>query len=217
MADDITAQGVLTTGFLGCNLILPTLSQIGRDDLAWQLLSNEKFPSWLFSVNQGATTIWERWDAWTPENGFKDEGANSLNHYAYGSCGQWMYARIGAIDTVEDSPGFKQLLIDPLLAPGLTSGQAKLQTLHGEAKSEWKRKGNQHVLQVVIPPNRPGSPARRIYAGRCRQIPHRPHPQRPNPPTLARRTLSPHKHSPHLNFRNFGSLGAFLWYRRHRR
>ena len=121
LANDITTRGVITTGFVGCNLILPTLTQIGRDDLAWQLLTNEKFPSWLFSVKHGATTIWERWDGWTPEKGFQDPGMNSFNHYAYGSCGQWMYARIGGIELDEQSPGYKRIIINPVLAPGLTS------------------------------------------------------------------------------------------------
>ena len=153
LANDITSRGVITTGFVGCNLILPTLTDIGRDDLAWQLLSNEKFPSWLFSVNQGATTIWERWDGWTPEKGFQDAGMNSFNHYAYGSCGQWMYARIGAIELAEATPGYKHIEINPVLAHGLTSGSATLQTLYGEVSTQWKRTGDKFTMRLTIPAN----------------------------------------------------------------
>ena len=153
LAGDITGKGVLTTGFVGCNLLLPTLSQIGRDDLAWMLLSNEKFPSWLFSVNQGATTIWERWDGWTPEKGFQDVGMNSFNHYAYGSCGQWMYARIGGIDLDEQSPGYKHIVIDPAICKGLTTGQGSLETLYGTTSVEWKITGERFNMKVVVPPN----------------------------------------------------------------
>lgn len=153
LANDITSKGVLTTGFVGCNLILPTLSQIGRDDLAWMLLSSEKFPSWLFSVNQGATTIWERWDGWTPEKGFQDAGMNSFNHYAYGSCGQWMYARIGGIDLDEQEPGYRRIVIDPVMAKGLSSGKGSLQTLYGETAVEWKLSGTKFTMKVTVPPN----------------------------------------------------------------
>ncbi|MEI8196027.1 MAG: alpha-L-rhamnosidase C-terminal domain-containing protein, partial [Phycisphaerae bacterium] len=134
-------------------LILPTLSQIGRDDLAWQLLTNEKFPSWLFSVNQGATTIWERWDGWTPDKGFQDVGMNSFNHYAYGSCGQWMYTRIGGIELDETRPGYRHILVDPLLARGLKSGQSSLETLYGPVRVAWKLANEIFSIQLTIPPN----------------------------------------------------------------
>ncbi|MEI8197227.1 MAG: alpha-L-rhamnosidase C-terminal domain-containing protein [Phycisphaerae bacterium] len=150
---DITSRGVLTTGFVGCHLILPVLSQLGRDDLAWQMLTNEKFPSWLFSVNQGATTIWERWDGWTPEKGFQDAGMNSFNHYAYGSCGQWMYARIGGIELDETEPGYRHIIVDPVLARGLTWGQASLETLYGQVNVAWKLAGENFSIKLTIPPN----------------------------------------------------------------
>ena len=153
LGDDITNRGVVTTGFVGCNLILPTLSQIGRDDLAWMLLTNEKFPSWLFSVNQGATTIWERWDGWTPEKGFQDVGMNSFNHYAYGSCGQWMYARIGAIECDDAAVGFKHIRINPVLARGLHSAKASLLTMYGQVRVEWTLRGEKFVMNLKVPAN----------------------------------------------------------------
>ena len=88
-------------------------------------LINEKFPSWLFSVNLGATTIWERWDGWTPEKGFQKPGMNSFNHYAYGSCGEWMYARIGAIDLDASRPGYARIIVRPLVAADLHSAQGR--------------------------------------------------------------------------------------------
>ncbi len=150
---DIETRGVITTGFVGCNLILPTLSQIGRDDLAWKLLTNEKFPSWLFSVNQGATTIWERWDGWTPEKGFQDVGMNSFNHYAYGSCGQWMYARIGAIDLAETEPGFARFVVRPVVAAGLDHAKASLDSMHGRIETQWTHQDGAMTLRVLVPAN----------------------------------------------------------------
>ena len=150
---DIEKRGVITTGFVGCNLILPTLSQIGRDDLAWQLLTSEKFPSWLFSVNQGATTIWERWDGWTPEKGFQDVGMNSFNHYAYGSCGEWMYAHIGAIDLAETEPGYTRFIVRPVMVPGLDHAKASLDSMHGRIETQWTRQDGEMMLRLLVPAN----------------------------------------------------------------
>lgn len=150
---DIEQRGVITTGFVGCNLILPTLSQIGRDDLAWRLLANEKFPSWLFSVNQGATTIWERWDGWTPEKGFHDAGMNSFNHYAYGSCGQWIYARIGAIDIAESAPGYSRFIVRPVIVDGLSYAKASLHSMHGTIETHWTSQDGELTLRLRIPAN----------------------------------------------------------------
>jgi alpha-L-rhamnosidase len=150
---DIERRGVLTTGFVGVNLLLPTLSDVGRDDLAYKLLTSEKFPSWLFSVNHGATTIWERWDGWTPEKGFQAVGMNSFNHYAYGSCGEWMYARIGGIDFDEAAPGYKHVLFRPTPGVGVTWAKASLDTMHGRVRCEWAIAGDAIRVMVTVPPN----------------------------------------------------------------
>lgn len=154
LCEDIERRGVLTTGFVGVNLLLPTLSRIGRDDLALRLLTSEKYPSWLYSVNHGATTIWERWDGWTEKKGFQDPGMNSFNHYAYGSCGEWMYARLGGIELDEHTPGYRRFHIRPLPAPahGLTWAAATLDTINGQIAVRWELKDDQLTLNVVVPP-----------------------------------------------------------------
>ncbi len=157
LAHDVSMRKVLTTGFVGVNLLLPTLSQIGRDDLACKLLINEKYPSWLYSVNHGATTIWERWDGWTEEKGFQTPTMNSFNHYAYGSCGEWMYSAVAGIDLDEKVPGFKHLRIEPrivtALGVGLTRCEADFATAQGQVKSAWSWEGGIATLEVVIPAN----------------------------------------------------------------
>ena len=106
LVDDIKAKGGhLSTGFLGVSYLLPVLTQSGHTDTACQLLLQDSFPSWLFSVKHGATTIWERWDGWTPEHGFQDPGMNSFNHYSLGSCGEYLFGYLGGIRP--SSPGFK--------------------------------------------------------------------------------------------------------------
>ena len=98
LEDDIKAKGWhLSTGFVGVSYLLPVLTQAGKVDTAYRLLMQDTFPSWLFSVKHGATTIWERWDGWTPERGFQDPGMNSFNHYSLGSCGQWLFDTVAGI------------------------------------------------------------------------------------------------------------------------
>jgi len=150
---DIEKRGVITTGFVGCNLILPTLTQIGRDDLAYKLLLSEKFPGWLFPVNHGATTIWERWDGWTPEKGFQDAGMNSFNHYAYGSCGEWMYAHLAGLDLDAERPGYKHAVIWPKVGGGITSAKAELETMYGVVGVKWWLADGVFHLTVKVPAN----------------------------------------------------------------
>jgi len=125
LEDDIKSKGGhLSTGFVGVSYLLPVLTQWGKTDTAYRLLLQDTFPSWLFSVKQGATTIWERWDGWTPEKGFQDPGMNSFNHYSLGSCGEYLFGGIGGIRPA--SPGFKTILIQPVIRDGLTWGQDAL-------------------------------------------------------------------------------------------
>jgi alpha-L-rhamnosidase len=141
----------LSTGFLGVNLLLPTLTSIGRVDVAYRLLQNETYPSWGYPVRHGATTIWERWDGWTEERGFQDPGMNSFNHYAYGSCGQWMFATMAGIDT--DGPGFERCTIRPRVGGGLTHVAATYDSIRGRIATSWKIEGAMLALAVTIPAN----------------------------------------------------------------
>ncbi len=142
----------LSSGFLGINLLLPVLCDIGHTDTAFRILLNEDYPSWGYCIKHGATSIWERWDSWTPENGFQ-EIMNSFNHYAYGSVGEWFYRYLAGIDTYEDSSAFKEISIDPHLGGGLTSAQATYLSCRGPIKSAWRLTEHQFELDVVIPPN----------------------------------------------------------------
>ena len=141
----------LSTGFLGVNLLLPTLTKIGRLDLAYQLLQNETYPSWGYPVKHGATTIWERWDGWTAEKGFQDPGMNSFNHYAYGSCGQWMFSTMAGIDT--DGPGFRRVLIRPRPGGGIQYTKASYDSICGKIATAWEDGGDALTVTVTIPAN----------------------------------------------------------------
>jgi alpha-L-rhamnosidase len=143
----------LATGFLGTPLIMPVLTALGRTDLAYAVLGQKTFPGWLFSVKNGATTIWERWDSWTPEQGFNRHGMNSFNHYAYGCVVQWFYDTIAGLRPVPAAPGWKHFRIAPTPGGGLTSAAAALETPHGRAASAWKIEGGRMRLTVRIPPN----------------------------------------------------------------
>lgn len=151
---DIIAKGYhLSTGFIGVSYLLPELSKAGKFDTAYRLLLQDSFPSWLFSVKMGATTIWERWDGWDPEKGFQDPSMNSFNHYSLGSCGEWLYDSVAGIDQDPVQPGFKQIIIHPILGGGLTSAKGQLRSIHGLITSEWKIANGQFTLSTRIPTN----------------------------------------------------------------
>jgi alpha-L-rhamnosidase len=150
--EDIQARGGhLSTGFIGVSYLLPVLTSSGKADTAYELLLQDTFPSWLFSVKHGATTIWERWDGWTPDKGFQDPGMNSFNHYSLGSCGEYLFSGIGGIRP--SSPGFKTILIDPAICDGLSWANTSYDSIHGKIATAWKRKGNRLTLKVVVPVN----------------------------------------------------------------
>lgn len=152
LEDDIKAKGGhLSTGFVGVSYLLPVLTQAGRADAAYNLLLQDTFPSWLFSVKQGATTIWERWDGWTPEKGFQDPGMNSFNHYSLGSCGEYFFGYLGGIRPA--SPGFKTILIDPVIRDGLTWANTSFDSIHGKISTAWKVEGKRLTLEVEVPAN----------------------------------------------------------------
>jgi alpha-L-rhamnosidase len=141
----------LATGFIGTPRLLPGLTKAQRTDLAYKLFLTDTFPSWLFQVKLGATTMWERWDGWTPDKGFQDPGMNSFNHYAFGSVGEWMYRTVSGIDT--DGPGYKKIALKPQPGEGLRFARAKYDSVRGEIASEWKREGDAITYTFVVPPN----------------------------------------------------------------
>ena len=141
----------LSTGFVGLSYLLPALTQTGNLDVAYRLLNNETFPSWGYSIKNGATTIWERWDGWTEEKGFQDPGMNSFNHYAFGSVGRWMFGVVAGIDS--DGPGYKRIIIDPQPGGGFSYAKASYESIHGQVKSSWEIKDGTFTLNVTIPAN----------------------------------------------------------------
>jgi alpha-L-rhamnosidase len=143
----------LSTGFVGSPYLPHVLSSNGQHDTACALLHQTTWPSWLYPVTQGATTIWERWDGWTPENGFQDPSMNSFNHYAYGSIGAWLYSTIAGIDIDPARPGYKHAILRPQPGGRLTHARGSLRTLYGELVSDWKIDKKGFYWTVVIPPN----------------------------------------------------------------
>ena len=154
LADDVHAHGDrLTTGFLGVSYLLPALSEHGQTDTAYRLLMQDAFPSWLFSVKHGATTIWERWDGWTPDKGFQDKGMNSFNHYSLGSCGRWLYERVAGVAQEPGTVGFGHVQVAPLIGGGLTHAAATYDSVRGPVASAWRLDGGQLTLDVTVPAN----------------------------------------------------------------
>jgi alpha-L-rhamnosidase len=154
LVNDIQARDWhLSTGFLGVSYLLPVLTDAGQISTAYALLLQDTFPSWLFSVRYGATTIWERWDGWTPEKGFQDPGMNSFNHYSLGSCGQWLFESVAGISGDPAHPGFKHIIIHPRPGPGLTSAHACFESIRGLISTDWTVKADRFTLAVTIPAN----------------------------------------------------------------
>lgn len=145
------ADNHLRTGFLGTPLLAPVLDAYGRPDLMYAILFKETYPSWFFSIDQGATTMWERWNSYSHEDGFGDAGMNSFNHYAYGAVGQWMYERIAGLSPLE--PGYKKILIAPLPGGPLEHAEAKYNSIYGEISSAWRKVDTGLELDATIPPN----------------------------------------------------------------
>ncbi len=158
LTDKIKRKGNrLQTGFLGTAIILPTLTKIGRSDLAYTLLLQHDNPSWLYSVDQGATTIWERWNSYTIENGFGDVSMNSFNHYAYGAVAAWMFDSMAGINssTDVDGVGFKKIILAPQPDTRL-SVKASYNSAYGVIKAESTFEGKDWTYNCTLPANTTG-------------------------------------------------------------
>ena len=154
LVQNIKSYGThLTTGFLGTPYLCHVLTRFGYADLAYQLLLQESYPSWLYPVKMGATTIWERWNGIRPDSTFEPASMNSFNHYAYGAIGDWMYREVTGLDTDEDAPGYKKINIKPHIGKGLTHAAAILQTYYGTLSSGWRIENEKLMLDVEIPVN----------------------------------------------------------------
>ena len=141
----------LTTGFVGTAYLLQALSETGHTDVAYKLLLQEQFPSWLFSVRMGATTIWEHWDGIREDGSMWSASMNSFNHYAYGAVASWMYGYMAGIRPTEEAPGYKKFLLAPVIGEGIDFVCASFASRHGLIRSEWYRE-NGHVRYVFEVP-----------------------------------------------------------------
>jgi alpha-L-rhamnosidase len=157
----------LSTGFVGTPYLCHVLSRYGHTDVAYELLNQESYPSWLYPVKRGATTIWERWDGIKPDGSFQDPDMNSFNHYAYGAIGEWLYRVVAGIEIDPAEPGYKHVLFQPQPGGGLTHARATLDSPYGEVVSSWDLTETGFHLSVTVPPNAHGTvrlPARSLEA-----------------------------------------------------
>ncbi len=153
LARDVRERKHLTTGFVGTPFLCHVLTRYGYLDEAYTLLNREQYPSWLYPIQHGATTIWERWDGIKPDGSFQDSSMNSFNHYAYGAIGDWMYRVIAGIEVDPAAPGYKHVLIRPLPGGGISSVRASHTTLYGKVSSSWQLTDGRFELAVEVPPN----------------------------------------------------------------
>ncbi|GLX70492.1 alpha-L-rhamnosidase [Paenibacillus glycanilyticus] len=155
LADYVTEQKFhLTTGFVGTPYLSHVLSENGYHDIAVKLVQQEEYPSWLFSIHQGATTIWEHWDGIKSDGTFWSDDMNSYNHYAYGSIGEWLYRVVAGLDLNEAQPGYKHIIFRPRTDSGLTYAKASYKSEYGLIRSEWSTgEDGAANYEFELPPN----------------------------------------------------------------
>ena len=141
----------LQTGFLGTSILMPTLTENGMVDIAYELLFQRKNPSWLYSIDNGATTIWERWNSYTLEEGVSKQGMNSFNHYAYGCVCEWIWESVAGISCDASNPGFKHIIMSPIPDKRLGFVKAEYNSASGLIKSAWRYEGNKWIWEFTIP------------------------------------------------------------------
>ena len=152
LADMVRSCGTkLQTGFVGTPYLLHVLSDYGHTDLAWDLLLRTKYPSWLYPVTKGATTIWEHWDGIMEDGNFWSKDMNSFNHYAYGSVADWVYGTAAGILTREDAPGYEKVTIAPHPDTRLDWLCAELDTRHGHISSFWTKEDSEWRYEITVP------------------------------------------------------------------
>ena len=157
LSDDVRYFGHLTTGFLGTPLLNYALSDTGSLELAYMLLNNKRYPSWLYPVTQGATTIWERWDGIRPDGSFQTTGMNSFNHYAYGAIGEWLYSRVAGLRIDPVRPGYRHIIFYPQPGGGLSFARTSIHTMYGRASAAWKLHEDRLTYDIEIPGNCTGT------------------------------------------------------------
>lgn len=145
------SNGKLRTGFVGTAYLNRALSMAGLNDLAYRLLTNEEYPGWLYEVNMGATTVWERWNSVLPDGSISDTGMNSLNHYAYGAVMEWVYRDVAGLNPVEEAPGFRKALLRPRPNRLLPEIRFVFDSPLGTYESAWQIQGDTFSWEVAVP------------------------------------------------------------------
>lgn len=156
VADSLAAlihkQGnMIQTGFVGTPYILHVLSRYGYEELAYTLLLRREYPSWLYPISKGATTIWEHWDGIKPNGDIWPVSMNSYNHYAYGAVGDWMYGVMAGINTVEDAPGFRKIHFTPIADRRIDWFKAEIDTAYGKVSSRWWHENGKVHYEIITP------------------------------------------------------------------
>jgi alpha-L-rhamnosidase len=152
LVEDIKNRGWrLSTGFIGTKDLMQVLTNTGNADVAYRLFHQQAFPGWGFSIQQGATSIWERWDGWTPEKGFQTPHMNSFAHYSFGAVAEWMFKTIGGIDTV--GTAYKKQVIKPQPGGKIRRVEVGYTSIHGHIQSDWRLEGDRFLLRVSVPAN----------------------------------------------------------------
>lgn len=144
-------DGVIGTGFIGTPALLPALTKLGMLDLAERMFLNRKVPGWLYQVERGATSIWERWDALAEDGTIYDPDMNSYNHYAYGAVCQWLFEDVAGIKPIEDKPGFEEISFDPTILPALSPVSAWHDTRFGRIEAGWSLEGSKATCRLSVP------------------------------------------------------------------
>ena len=144
-------DGCLQTGFLGTSILMSTLTENGMADLAYGLLFQRKNPSWLYSIDNGATTIWERWNSYMIEHGMGPKGMNSFNHYAYGCVCEWIWETAAGISCAADQPGFRHIIMKPVPDRRLGHVDAEYMSAAGLIRSAWRYEGEKWIWEFTIP------------------------------------------------------------------
>jgi alpha-L-rhamnosidase len=157
-------SGKLTTGFQSTIRLMNELSRRGRSDLAYSLALRTEMPSWGYMVENGGTTIWERWDGWVKGRGFQNPGMNSFNHYAIGAVGEWVWRPVAGINPDESEPGYRHFIIRPIPGGGLSSARGEYRAITGTIVSHWRIEDGLFTLDVTVPCNTSAT----VYLPGCR-------------------------------------------------
>jgi alpha-L-rhamnosidase len=146
-------QGHLSTGIQTTHRAMLELMRYDHQNVAWQMLTNRSFPSWIYMIDNGATTIWERWDGYVKGRGFQDAGMNSFNHWAFGAVGEWMWRHIAGLNPDESKPGWKHFVIAPRPGGGVTWAKGEYESIRGRIASNWRVAEGLFQLKATVPPN----------------------------------------------------------------